>query len=48
MSSKVKANDVIIADIDSLIRGVLRSILENDGFTVMQAVDYAARTVAQP
>jgi CheY-like chemotaxis protein len=50
MSTDVLANDVIIADNDCIIRGILRSILENRGFVVLQAVDgleavdYATRT----
>ena len=31
--------DVIVADNDYIVRGILRSILEREGFTVLQAVD---------
>jgi two-component system, chemotaxis family, chemotaxis protein CheY len=45
--------DVIVADNDYIVRGILRSILEREGFTVLQAVDgleaidYAMRVHAQ-
>jgi DNA-binding response OmpR family regulator len=53
MSNEVGRKDVIIADNDYIIRGILRSILEREGFTVLQAVDgleaidYAMRVRAQ-
>ncbi len=53
MSNDVIAKDVIIADNDYIIRGILRSILETRGFNVLQAVhglealDYATRTLAR-
>jgi DNA-binding response OmpR family regulator len=33
------AKDVIIADNDSIVRGILRSMLESQGYTVLLAVD---------
>jgi two-component system chemotaxis response regulator CheY len=39
MSSEAGMKDVIIADNDSIVRSILRSILEREGFTVLQAVD---------
>jgi CheY-like chemotaxis protein len=47
------ANDVIIADNDYIVRDILRSILEAEGFTVLpvadghEAIDYAMRTNAR-
>ena len=47
------ANDVIIADNDSIIRSILRSVLEAQGFTVLpvangvEAIDLAMRTHAR-
>jgi CheY-like chemotaxis protein len=44
--------DVIVADNDHIVRGILRSILEREGFTVLQAadgleaIDYAMRVRA--
>ena len=52
MSNDAIGNDVIIADNDYIVRGILRSVLEREGFTVLQAVDgleaidYASRTRA--
>ncbi len=52
MSSNAPARDVIIADNDYIIRGILRSVLEGQKFSVLQAVDgiealdYATRTNA--
>ena len=52
MSDDASAKDVIIADNDYIIRGILRSVLEGEGFTVLQtidgfeAIDYAMRTRA--
>jgi len=52
MSSPATTRDVIIADNDYIIRGILRSILERQNFNVLQAVDglgaidYARRTAA--
>ena len=39
MSSEAGMKDVIVADNDYIVRGILRSILEREGFTVLQAVD---------
>jgi len=53
MSNEVGMKDVIVADNDYIVRGILRSILEREGFTVLQAVDgleaidYAMRVNAQ-
>jgi CheY-like chemotaxis protein len=53
MSNGVGMKDVIVADNDYIVRGILRSILEREGFTVLQAVDgleaidYAMRVRAQ-
>lgn len=53
MSSNAPARDVIIADNDYIIRGILRSVLEGQNFSVLQAVDgieaidYAMRTNAR-
>ena len=53
MSSDASAKDVIVADNDRIIRDILRSVLEDEGFTVLQvtdgqaAIDYATRTRAQ-
>ena len=53
MSNNAPARDVIIADNDYIIRGILRSVLEGQNFNVLQAVDgieaidYAKRTNAQ-
>ncbi len=53
MSSKTAMKDVIVADNDYIIRGILRSVLENAGFTVLQAIDglealnYASHTLAR-
>ena len=53
MSNEVTANDVIVADNDYIVRGILRSILDRNGFSVLQAVDglealdYATRTLAR-
>jgi DNA-binding response OmpR family regulator len=52
MSNNAPARDVIIADNDYIIRGILRSVLEAQNFSVLQAVDgiealdYATRTNA--
>jgi DNA-binding response OmpR family regulator len=52
MASDTSARDIIIADNDSIIRGLLRSMLESRNFSVLQAVDgieaidYASRTKA--
>ena len=51
MSNEAIANDVIVADNDYIVRGILRSILDRHGFSVLQAVDgleaidYATRTL---
>ena len=53
MSNEAGMKDVIVADNDYIVRGILRSILEREGFTVLQAVDgleaidYAMRVRAQ-
>ncbi len=53
MPSEASMKDVIVADNDYIVRGILRSILEREGFTVLQAVDgleaieYAMRVRAQ-
>ena len=53
MSSNAPARDVIIADNDYMIRDILRSVLEGQSFSVLQAVDgveaidYAMRTSAR-
>lgn len=53
MSNHAPAMDAIIADNDYIIRGILRSVLEGQNFSVLQAVDgieaidYATRTTAQ-
>jgi CheY-like chemotaxis protein len=53
VSNAVSANDVIIADNDYIIRGILRSTLERCGFNVLpttdglEAVDLATRTIAR-
>jgi CheY-like chemotaxis protein len=39
MSSNAPARDAIIADNDYIIRGILRSVLEGQNFSVLQAVD---------
>lgn len=39
MSSEPSARDVIIADNDYIIRGILRSVLERQNFSVLPAVD---------
>ena len=50
MSSDGTARDVIIADNDYIIRGILRSVLEHQNFSVLpavdgiEAIDYAMRT----
>jgi DNA-binding response OmpR family regulator len=52
MSSNAPTRDVIIADNDYIIRGILRSVLEAQNFSVLQAIDgieaidYAMRTNA--
>jgi CheY-like chemotaxis protein len=46
------AQDIIVADNDYIVRDILRSVLENEGFTVLpaanglEAIDYAMRTRA--
>lgn len=53
MPNDAEAQDVIVADNDYTIRAILRSFLEDEGFTVLQAVDgygaidYATRTRAR-
>jgi CheY-like chemotaxis protein len=53
MPNDLGANDVIVADNDSIIRGILRSVLEAEGFTVLsagngvEAIDLAMRTRAR-
>jgi CheY-like chemotaxis protein len=50
---QVMSNDVIVANHDHIMRGILRSLLDVDGFNVLLAVDglgavdYAMRTLAQ-
>jgi CheY-like chemotaxis protein len=39
MSNNAPARDVIVADNDYIIRGILRSVLEGQNFNVLQAVD---------
>ena len=39
MSNEAIPNDVIVADNDYIVRGILRSILDRHGFSVLQAVD---------
>ena len=52
MSNETGERDVIVADNDYIIRGILRSILESKDFTVLQAtngfeaIHYATRTRA--
>ena len=52
MSDDVSAKDAIVADNDRIIRDILRALLEDEGFTVLQvtdgraAIDYATRTRA--
>ena len=52
MSNSAPARDVIIADNDYMIRDILRSVLESQSFSVLQAVDgieaidYAERLAA--
>ncbi len=52
MSKDASAKDIIVADNDSIVRGILRSVLENEDFTVLPAIDgfeaigYATRTRA--
>jgi two-component system, OmpR family, alkaline phosphatase synthesis response regulator PhoP len=51
-SSDASAKDIIVADNDYIIRSILRSVLEREGFTVilandgLEAVAYAKRTQA--
>ena len=46
-------NDVIVADSDRILRGILRSLLDTSGFNVLlavdglEAIDYATRTLAR-
>ncbi len=53
MLNDLGANDVIIADNDSIIRSILRSVLDAQGFTVLsavngvEAIDLAMRTHAR-
>jgi two-component system, chemotaxis family, chemotaxis protein CheY len=53
MPNDLGTNDVIVADNDSIIRGILRSVLEAEGFTVLsavngvEAIDLAMRTRAR-
>ncbi len=53
MSGDTGAKDVIVADNDYIVRGILRSVLDGQGFTVIQAVngleaiEYATRTSAR-
>lgn len=53
MPNDLGAHDVIVADNDSIVRGILRSVLEAEGFTVLpavngvEAVDLAMRTRAR-
>jgi CheY-like chemotaxis protein len=52
MPNDASERDVIVADNDYIIRDILRSVLEGEGFTVLQAtdghaaIDYAMRTRA--
>jgi two-component system, chemotaxis family, chemotaxis protein CheY len=52
MLSNRAARDIIVADNDYMIRDILRSVLENRGYSVLlaidgvEALDYAARTLA--
>jgi two-component system chemotaxis response regulator CheY len=39
MSDDLGAKDVIVADNDSIVRSILRSVLEDQGFTVLSAVN---------
>ena len=39
MPSDVSTRDVIVADNDYIVRGILRSILEGEGFSVLQVID---------
>lgn len=53
MPNDLGAHDVIVADNDSIIRGILRSVLEAEGYTVLsavngvEAIDLAMRTRAR-
>jgi two-component system chemotaxis response regulator CheY len=53
MSNDDTAQDVIVADNDAMIRDILRSMLEGQGFNALQAIDgleaidYATRTLAR-
>lgn len=53
MPNDLGTNDVIVADNDSIIRGILRSVLEAEGFTALsavngvEAIDLAMRTRAR-
>jgi two-component system chemotaxis response regulator CheY len=53
MPSDLGTNDVIIADNDAIIRSILRSVLEAEGFTILaaangvEAFDLAMRTRAR-
>jgi CheY-like chemotaxis protein len=53
MPIETGTNDVIVADNDYIVRNILRSLLEDRGFTVLsaidglEAVDYATRTIAR-
>jgi DNA-binding response OmpR family regulator len=53
MSDDVSPKDAIVADNDRIIRDILRALLEDQGFTVLQvtdgraAIDYAMRTRAR-
>ncbi|HET6194230.1 MAG TPA: response regulator [Acetobacteraceae bacterium] len=52
MPNEASVKDVIVADNDAIIRSILRSVLEGEGFTVLpgidgfEAVDIARRTQA--
>lgn len=39
MTNEIGGGDVIIADNDQIVRGILRTMLEAEGFTVLQAID---------
>ena len=52
MTIATSAQDIIVADNDYIVRDILRSVLESEGFTVLpaanglKAIDYAMRTCA--
>jgi hypothetical protein len=47
MPSDASVKDVIVADNDYIVRGILRSVLEGVGFTVIQVVDGLRQSTAR-